>query len=512
MNLLRNNTKRNENGFKELLAAKYNLGPEEYTISTIDGVLCATVAATTPQNAKLEINVTPDGLKAFMSLYPAINDGISINLDDINSLIAAHRITLNIKTETIKQALSIFSDSGIIENVLIAEGIPPINGSDAKINLKFNPANSEPRLLSDGRVDYRNIDNIRLVTKGDLLISRKLLTSGVRGLTVRGEEIQPLKGKDIRIIAGEGVTTDEDEKEFYADIDGCISFHQNRLSVSPLYTVKGNVDYSTGNINFNGSVHVKGDVLSGFSVKADKDIMIDGIVQDAIITSGASITIKTGLKGEQGCQITAEGDVTITYTENATVKAKGNIDILKYSFNSDLSAGGYIQAINNPGIISGGVVTAFTEINANQAGTRGNTSFSMRVGTKYYLDEEMRVLRENRAKYTENMERVDEFLSRLDTSNKEILNNPKVRQLLMLRKQMMDSLAKNDEQIKKLQRTSYYKNPRIKIEGVVFEGLDVHIFKSKHTVKEEVRKVTFSYDEKFERVIQVSLDDKEHFN
>lgn len=512
MNLLKNNTHKNEDEFKELLAAKYDLGTGEYHLGTDEGVICAMVLDRTPRNAKIEITVTPDGQKAFMSLYPPLYEGSTITMENINTLITAHRISVNLKTEAIRQAFEIFSDRGIIENVLIAEGVASINGSDARVRLNFNPINSEPKLLSDGRVDYKNIDNMRLASKGDLLISKKLLTSGVRGLTVRGEEIQPLKGKDVKIIAGEGVIADEEEKEFYADLDGCVTFHQNRLSVNPIYTVTGNVDYSTGNIFFNGVVHVKGDVLGGFIVKADKDIMIDGIVQDAVITSGGSIIIKTGLKGEQGCHITAEGDVTVTYTENAVVKAKGNIDIMKYSFNSDLSAGGHIQAISKPGIITGGTVTAFSEINAMQAGTRGNSNFTMKVGTKYFFEEEMRLLRENKTKYAENMEKVDEFLSKLDTSKKEILNNPKVRQLLILRKQITDSIAKNEEQIKKLLKAAYYKNPRIKIDGTVFEGLEVQIFKCRHIVKEAARKVIFSYDEKFERVIQVSLDDKAHFN
>ncbi|MCD8491911.1 MAG: FapA family protein [Geovibrio sp.] len=58
------------------------------------------------------------------------------------------------------------------------------------------------------------------------------------------------------------------------------------------------MDYSTGNIVFNGVVHIRGDVLSGFSVKAEKDIMVEGIVQDATMVAGGSIVIKTGIKGE----------------------------------------------------------------------------------------------------------------------------------------------------------------------------------------------------------------------
>jgi hypothetical protein len=45
----------------------------------------------------------------------------------------------------------------------------------------------------------------------------------------------------------------------------------------------------------------------------------------------------------------------------------------------------------------------------------------------------------------------------------------------------------------------------------MFEGLDVQIFREKITMREKKEKVVFIYDEKYERIISVSLDDKTQY-
>ncbi len=511
MNLLKNHTQKNETEFKYLLSQKYDLTPADYVLFREEGIITAKITTMDSADSIVEITIAPDGLRAHISLYPAVNDGDSYTLERIMSVIAENGISVNIKTDLIKQAYDIYFEGGIIENMLIAEGIKPIDGSDAQVMLNFDPVNSQPRLLKNGRVDYKNIDNIRLARKGDLLLTKRPFTNGVKGLTVRNEEIPAEKGKDVKITLDDGITTDEHEKEYYATVDGCVTFHNNKLGVSPIYSVPGNVDYSTGNIVFNGVVHIRGDVLSGFSVKAEKDIMVDGIVQDATLVAGGSIVIKTGIKGEINNNVIAAGDVTIGYAEKGNIAARGNVEILKYVYNTNIKAGGYIQATGAPGIIAGGKVTAFSEITVNQSGTKGNSNFLMSVGTKYYFEDELKVLQDNKDKYIQNLEKVDEFLSKLDTSNKEILKNPKVKQLLVLRKQVMDNMTKTEEQIQKLIKSAHHRRPKIKINGIMFEGLDVQIFREKITMREKKEKVVFIYDEKYERIIWVSLDDKTQY-
>jgi len=510
MNLIINYTKKTDAEFKQLLLDKYNLGNEDYSLVHEEGKsTVAKVLNPDKVDAQIEIKLSKDIMKAYMSIYPPVNNGKDFDISDIHEKIEEYKISVNIKNDTIKNAYSLFSQGGIVENVLIAEGVAPIMGKDAEITLGFDPVDNKPKVREDGTVDYKNIDNIRMVKEGDLLLTKKEPTSGVKGLNVRNEEVPAKEGKDIGITVGEGVKHEEDSNEYFAEQDGCVTFKRNTINVDPIYRVRGNVDYGIGNIDFNGSVHVKQDVMAGFTIKAEKDIYIDGIVQDATLIAGGKVVIKMGIKSEGKALIQANGDVIVGYCENATIKCRGDVEILKYSYNSNIKAGGRLEATKNQGILAGGSYQAYSDILINQAGTHGKSNFLLNVGTKYYNEEEINKLVAAKKKYKENLEKVDEFLSSVDLKKPEIVNNPKVRQLLVLRKQLHGNLSKADEQIDILVKDSHHPKPKIKILHDMHDGLTVQFYNDKLTVREKQQKMVFFYDEKFSRIAMISLSDSE---
>ena len=81
------------------------------------------------------------------------------------------------------------------------------------------------------------------------------------------------------------------------------------IHVDPVFLVKGDLDYQTGNIDFIGSVVIKGDVKSGFNVKASGDIEIEGVVEDSIVETDSDVLIKLGFIGHGEGKIIAMGSV-----------------------------------------------------------------------------------------------------------------------------------------------------------------------------------------------------------
>lgn len=510
MNELKNYTNKNPEELKKVFEDYYGLEPSEYIVTRVKDAP-DTIKMLTGANcdSKISVGLSKDGMKAYLSLYPPVNDGILYSVGQVIEDIEKTGITVNLKTDAIASTVDLYQNGGIVENVLIAEGVDPIDGKDAEIHLNFEPVESKPKLKDDGSVDYKNIDNIRLVRKGDLLLTKKPATSGVKGLNVKNEEIAPKPGIDIKIFMGEGIKSDKVTNEYYSTLDGCVNFKKNKLSVDPVYRVNGNVDYSTGNIVFNGTVYVKHDVLSDFSIRSERDIFIEGVVQDSTLIAGGNITIKYGIKGDSKNKIEAGGDVYVGYCENANIKAKGNIEIIKYCYNSNLKAGQSILAEQGQGVIAGGSYSAFDLVKVNQAGTVGNSNFNIAVGTKYFFEEEINKLMVTRNKYKENMAKVDEFLSKLDLRNKEVLAKPKVRQLLVLRKQLHENIKKVDEQVAKLTKSAHHPNPKIKVVKDVYDGLEVAFYRDKMRVREKQKNIVFFYDDKFSRIAWVSLADQE---
>ncbi|MCD8553925.1 FapA family protein [Seleniivibrio sp.] len=510
MNLLRNYTGRDEKSLIVLMSDRYDLeGADFITSRDEQGRIIIKVVCDKVAPPVTEVKVTADGLRAYLDVYPGVNTGSVVTADDIMVLLQHERITVNINREAINNVVRLASDGGISEKVLIAEGVEPIAGKNSQVVLNFEPVNNAPKVLNNGRVDYRNVDNIRVVNEGDLLLTKKPATAGVRGLTVRNEEIQAEPGTDTEIYTGEGVRSEKDNTEFYALTDGCVTFVRNTLEVSPVYTVRGNVDYSTGNIVFNGNVYVKNDVLSNFTVKAEKDIFIEGVCQDAIIESGGNVVIKLGVRGDGKGMISAKGDVFIGYAENTLIEARGNIEVLKYAFNSRLRAGGKISAIKDPGIIAGGEVTAFEEIQLLQAGTAGNSRFTISVGTKFYFEKELEELKLNKDKFVDNKAKIDEFLGSVNLRKKEVLENPKVRQLIALRKQLDGKIAIVDAAMQKLIREAHHPRPKLKVRGELYGGIDVQVYRERVSIRENQKNMVYFFDDKYQRIQAISLEDKE---
>ncbi|PLX68137.1 MAG: hypothetical protein C0603_08485 [Denitrovibrio sp.] len=510
MNLLKNYTSKNEAELAKLFDKRYGLDLNEFIFSRDDsGRIIVKVVSEESVDADAEMVISSDGLKASINLFPAINDGKVLTSNRVMEFLQEDNITVNIHRDAIDNAVSLCNEGGISEGIVIAEGVEPIHGKNSQIILNFDPLKNKPKILRNGRVDYKNVDNIRTVNEGDLLLTLKPATSGVRGLSIRNEEIPAIAGVDTSISFGEGVREEKEGTEYYATTDGCVSFARNTLEVNPVYVVRGNVDYTSGNITFNGSVHVKNDVLSDFTIKAEKDIFIEGLCQDAHLEAGGNIIIKLGVKGDLKGSIKAKGDVTIGYAEGAKIETKGNIEIQKYAYSSILKAGGKIEALKEPGVIAGGTLVAFSEVRMLQAGTTGNSKFLINVGTKYYFAEEMDALKTSQLKLEESKGKIDEFLGSVNLKSKEVLANPKVRQLITMRKQIDKKVADVDEKMKKLIKEAHHPKPKLKVTGELFGGLDVQIYREKVTVRENQKNVVYFFEDKYQQIKFVSLEDKD---
>lgn len=79
------------------------------------------------------------------------------------------------------------------------------------------------------------------------------------------------------------------------------------------------MDNSTGNIDYPGNVTVRGNVKGGFSIIAKGDIVVEGVVEDALIQAGGQIIVKRGIHGMTKGILRAQGNVICKFIENATI-------------------------------------------------------------------------------------------------------------------------------------------------------------------------------------------------
>lgn len=174
-----------------------------------------------------------------------------------------------------------------------------MHGTDGRVMLTVDlEEDRKPLEKADGKVDYKDLVRLRNVLKGKLIAKIIPAQPGKLGMTVTGDELAFKAGKEAHFKIGKNVLIDNDGTSMYAAIDGLVTLTDNgKINVFPVYEVNGDVDYSTGNIDFVGTVVIRGNVLSGFTVKSAGDIRVVGGVEGAELISGGSIEITGGIIG-----------------------------------------------------------------------------------------------------------------------------------------------------------------------------------------------------------------------
>ncbi|GAB7140931.1 hypothetical protein RsTz2092_08880 [Deferribacterales bacterium RsTz2092] len=495
-----------------ILLETYKLSADKYTISTErNGV--TTVVVTADDFAYLPkpiIEMSEDKMIAYLTLYPAVGNNVKLAaIEAITDSIDYSGVKFGINKGLVSDAALLHQQGIILERHLVAEGIPVVNGKDAALMMHFVSAQvGKPKVSDGGNVDYKSQSDIIQVKEGDLLATKRPIMPGHEGTDVTGMKVKPLEGKEITLEIGEGVIVDPLGTHYKAKWDGYLEYSENKLAVHKVFVVQRNVDYSTGNVSFKGTVHIKGDVLSGFKVEAGQNVIVDGLCEDCEIVAGGDIEIKVGIKGSKENRFLAGGNITVGYAESANMCAKNDINIKKYAYNCDMGAGEKIIANTNDGIIAGGKIKAFQEVFVKQLGTHGNSQFTVSVGTKYYIDQAIESLRKQKKLLGETQKEMDEVLGKLPTLKPEVANNKSVMHLQDIRRELASMMPEISDKAEALGRSTKASEPHIKVLGKVYDGLTVSFFGNKtSTVHEKRENLVFYMDAKYDEVAWISLKD-----
>ncbi|MFC1553181.1 DUF342 domain-containing protein [candidate division KSB1 bacterium] len=330
------------------------------------------------KNDYIRITVSKDALEAYLDVTFPSTDTVEITERDLLHKIYESGVTYNVDYEKIKQ---IIRNRIFVEKEIIARGEEAMIGEEAQIVVEVDTdISTEPLVKDDGSVDFHQISMLRTVEKDQLLAVKIPATKGQDGMNVLGEVIDST-GKDKNLPQGKNTYISQDGLSLYASLSGRIVHQKDRLSVENILAIHGDVDYSTGNIEFTGDVAVSGDVLTGFKVKTEGDIRIRGVVEGAeIISSKGNIVISRGVVGQEKAKLIAAKDVRAEFINEATVEVGNDVTVGEYIMNSIVSAENSIKATEGRGSIIGGKLYAEKSIEAKTIGSASYLRTDVKVG------------------------------------------------------------------------------------------------------------------------------------
>jgi hypothetical protein len=366
-------------------------------------------------------------------------------------------------------------------NYAVAEGTAPRHGEDAHIEYHFDvERKAKPTLLEDGSVDFHHLDAINHIEKDTCLATLHLEDAGESGVDVMGNQILPRKVKKMYLKYGKNIRESEDKTKLYSNIDGHVNLEGDKVFVSDTYEILGDVDASTGDVDYEGNVDVKGNVRTGFIVRASGDVNVKGVVEGAEIYAGGQVVIQRGIQGMSKGIVECDGNLFTKFIENSTVKSGGGV-VTEAIMHSEVYAHGDVIVDGKKGLITGGRVCSRSLIECKTGGSDMGTVTKLEVGADPEVVEKCHMLAkrlpELQRTIDSNQQIIDMYSKRLATGNK--LSPDKLLALKNAKKAVEEAtqeFRENQETMENMQAEIMANSKGvIKVQSILYPGVEVTI-------------------------------------
>lgn len=436
-------------------------------------------------NMQYDIRVSEDSMQVFVRIYSPSDSGEMRSARDIVHAMNKKQISVGIREEEIAKAIS---EGDFCTDILAAEGIKVREGENAKIEYFFNTdPKIRPTLNEDGSVDFFHLNTLNHCKCGDLLARLFKEDPGESGMTVYGAIVRPRPVKRAVLRYSRNVEISEDGTELTAQVNGHVALVDEKVVVSDVLELK-NVDTSTGNIDYEGSVTITGNVQSNFSVKAGGNIVVNGLVEAASLEAGGDIIIARGMAGAGKGNLKAGGNIVAKFLENTTAVAEGYVTT-ESILHSNVMAQGDITVDGKKGFISGGRICSTNLVKVKTLGSHLGTVTVIEVGATPAMKERLGQLKKSIAEMTKKLREMDPVITTFAQKYKQGLpismdQMKYLKALIKAREQYTEELRISSIEEKKLDElVGQQANAQVIVQGEAFPGVRIVIGEASMTVQ-----------------------------
>jgi len=356
----------------------------------------------------IEITLSEDKMDASISIYET--PGGFPDEEQIYQAIQEAGIIFGINHEIIG---NLVREQHYCKDVLFARGIRSFSRDEGELIWYTDISESaRPTIDEFGKADFKHLKKLEFVKAGQELVSFLPSQNAQPGTTVTGENSYSMSD-NLKQLSGKNIRLTDDGLSLTSTIDGYVYWKLGRLQVDNIYHITGDVDFSTGNVKFDGTILIDGDVRSGFRVDATESIYVRGNVEAAeIYSERGDIVVKLGILGRNRAKVLAGGSFYCRFLQDATVAAKKDIIVEHYAINSHVSAGGKVYLIQNEGLIRGGRTFADEGMRAIEIGSRQNIPTDIGISGFAYHQMDTRTFEIDRL--------IEETLAKLNMNTKRL--------------------------------------------------------------------------------------------
>ena len=366
----------------------------------------------------------------------------------------------------------------------------------------------KPKENKKGVIDHRENLHFTQVEPGTALMKRIPAKPGTNGQNVKGQVIPAIEGIEIPYnedLPGTRIS-EEDENLLLSAEKGHPVILADGVRVDKTITVN-NVDMSTGNINYDGSLMVKGEIMPGMKVKVTGDIVVQGVVTKASLYAKNNISIHCGIIGADPSKeneeslptdIKAGGNITAQYITLANLSAGNNIEVKEYISYCTTEAKNriFVGQSGGKGRIFGGVCHAQSGIAANAVGADGNIKTLVSAGTPHHQQKQFEQLLKTHQNRIDQAEKLNAMLEKYNQALKEDPENVsipvKIEAINKVLSEINSEIEKMENTISKI--TLYFREARsanIIVKKKLYPNVIISINGADFNIRQESKGGTF---------------------
>ena len=446
-----------------------------------------------PQMENYVMKISMDEMQVVMRFYAPSEGGKELTTEGIMADLRARNIRYGIKSSRLMEH---FTQKTYCTDIVVAEGKQPRNGKDAEIIYLFDTdRKAKPTLNEDGTVDFHSLNSICHCKVGDVLARLIPADPGEDGMNIYGNVLKPRVVKNSRLKFGRNIELSEDKTEIRSMVNGHVTLTDDRVFVSDVLELE-NVDISTGDIVFSGSIHISGNVASNYTVKAEGDIQINGVVEGARVESGGNITIARGMNGMSKGVLIAKQNIVSKFLENAEVCAGGYVST-ESILHCKVQAGTEVEVTGKKGFITGGSVIASNCIKVKTLGSPLGASTVVEVGVNPEMKREQLALQKQLVEIRKQLNTIEPVLMAAFQKKKQgVKMEPEqlkyMQQLAITREQKKEEVTSITNRLVELDDILVEsQNPSIVVSGEVYPGTRISIMDVSMVVKSTMKYCKF---------------------
>ena len=286
---------------------------------------------------------------------------------------------------------------------------------------------------------------------------------------------------------GRNIELSKDRCKIYSKVSGHVTLVDDMVLVSDIYQVPANVDSSTGDIIYKGTVQVTGNVNTGFRIEAEGDIVVNGVVEGATLIAGGNIVLKRGMQGMDRGELQAEGNITAKFLENSKVKCNG---VLKADaiLHSEVECRENIDVLGKKGLINGGRMRTYGSIHATTLGSTMGAATNIEIISDVDLIKKTNSMKEEIEELEKELNKIEQ-IAELVRAKIQMKEEVPEEQMNFIR----GASVRKPELVKKIREMRYereniltriqkHKSASVRAEGIVYGGV-------KLTIKDAVRNI-----------------------